>query len=132
MQTKSHGIREAGACCAGLGELLSPELFQALADPSRLAILLELAQRGGAASVSEMGQCCPRDLSVVSRHLSRLRGAGAVVAERRGKEVRYSLAPGLGDQLRAIADALDACCPPQDRCVAATESPKSRSRERRA
>lgn len=97
---------------AALDGLLSPPLFKALGDPNRLALLLRLAAAGGPATVSELGGCCARDLSVVSRHLARLREAGIVVAERRGREVHYRLTSDLAGTLRAIADALDACCPP--------------------
>ena len=34
------------ACCSGLAELLSPQLFKALADPKRLSLLVRVAQRG--------------------------------------------------------------------------------------
>lgn len=105
MQTNSDS-RDA------LDGLLSPPLFKALGDANRLALLLRLAAAGGPATVSELGGCCARDLSVVSRHLARLREAGIVVAERRGREVHYRLTSDLAGTLRAIADALDACCPP--------------------
>ncbi len=97
---------------AALGGLLSPALFKALGDPNRLALLLRLAAAGGPATVSELSGCCERDFSVVSRHLARLREAGIVAAERRGREVHYQLTSDLASILRAIADALDACCPP--------------------
>jgi len=95
-----------------LGGLLSPALFKTLGDPNRLALLLRLAAAGGPATVSALGGCCERDLSVVSRHLARLREAGIVMAQRRGREVHYQLTSDLASTLRAIADALDACCPP--------------------
>ena len=97
---------------AALDGLLSPALFKALGDPNRLALLLRLAAAGEPVTVSALGGCCERDLSVVSRHLARLREAGIVAAERRGREVHYQLTTDLASILRAIADALDACCPP--------------------
>jgi ArsR family transcriptional regulator len=97
---------------AALDGLLSPALFKALGDPNRLALLLRLAAAGGPVTVSALGGCCERDLSVVSRHLARLREAGIVAAERHGREVHYRLTADLASTLRAIADALDACCPP--------------------
>lgn len=99
-------------CCERAEELLDPELFRALCDPTRLFVLMRLAERGDASTVSEVAGCCPVDLSVVSRHLATLRRAGVVTAERRGKEnlytVRYS---ALAATLRRMADAIDACCP---------------------
>ncbi len=51
------------------------------------------------------------DISVVSRHLATLRDAGVLQAERRGKEVFYTLkASSLVSTLRAIADAIETCC----------------------
>ena len=100
-------------CCAGLTQQLQPEFFKALCDPTRLAILAYLATRPGPLRVSEVGQCCPIDLSVVSRHLTILRQAGIVRSEKRGKEVFYQVqfTPFIRT-LRGIADALEACCPP--------------------
>ncbi len=104
-------------CCNSttLDGLLSPALFKALADPSRLALLLRLAALRRPARVGELTGCCARDVSVVSRHLSRLREVGILEAEKRGKEVHYRLTNGLAGTLRAIANALDACCPSESK-----------------
>ncbi len=100
------------ACCSGLGGLLAPKLFKALCDPNRVAILVRLAEACVPRAVSEVAECCTVDLSVVSRHLAQLRDAGILQAERRGKEVLYSVRVGeLVRTLRAIADALERCCP---------------------
>jgi DNA-binding transcriptional ArsR family regulator len=102
------------SCLTDLRCCLSPGLFRALGDPTRLALLLDLAARTGERSVSELGGCCPVDLSVVSRHLRMLREAGVVEARRDGKEVRYRVRyDALVAELRALADALEACCGPQ-------------------
>jgi ArsR family transcriptional regulator, arsenate/arsenite/antimonite-responsive transcriptional repressor len=101
-------------CCAAAGEALEPEFFKALGDPSRLDVLLRLAERGAPATVSEVAGCCPVDLSVVSRHLAVLRRAGIVASRRRGREVHYRLLySGLAATLRRMADAIEACCPPE-------------------
>lgn len=92
--------------------MLSPELFKALCDPNRIAILIRLAECCRPCSVSEIAACCPVNISVVSRHLTTLRDAGILEAEKRGRHVYYSVAtPRLVQSLRAIADALEACCP---------------------
>ncbi len=102
------------ACCAALQRWLSPDLFRALADPSRIALLVELAAVGGERTVSQLHGCCPVDLSVVSRHLRTLREAGIVEASKRGKEVFYRVRfDGLVKRLRELASALEACCVPQ-------------------
>lgn len=99
-------------CCPDLARVLEADFFKALGDPRRLAILLRLLRLGRAANVSEIAACCPTDLSVVSRHLARLRSAGVVTAQKTGKEVYYSVpCDRLADVLRAMADAIRACCP---------------------
>ena len=90
---------------------LRPEVFKALADPNRQAILARLAGGNGEHTVTEVSGCCSVDLSVVSRHLANLRNAGIVRSRKRGKEVFYTLeADSLVSQLRAIADAIERCC----------------------
>jgi DNA-binding transcriptional ArsR family regulator len=91
-----------------LGELLSPDLFKALADPTRLAILGRLAKRGAVCNVSEIAASCTVGLSTVSRHLGVLARAGILACERRGQEVFYRLkARDLASLLRRLAAALD-------------------------
>ena len=90
---------------------LRVDLFKALGDVSRMAILASLAEACGPLRVTEIGTCCPQDLSVVSRHLAVLRDAGVVEAERRGREVYYRIRWGeLAGMLRELADALERCC----------------------
>jgi ArsR family transcriptional regulator len=87
-----------------------PELFKALADPNRLWILRRLCDSPEPLTVSQIGDCCRVDLSVVSRHLTRLKEAGIVSAEKRGKEVYYSvLGESLAETLRGISEAILAC-----------------------
>lgn len=99
--------------CCTLTDFPDAELFRALSDPNRLAILAEIASCcGGSKSVSEVASGLPRDLSVVSRHLSTLRDAGVLRAERRGKKVHYFCCyEELVGALRSLADAIEACCP---------------------
>lgn len=95
----------------GFSELLSPQFFKALCDPTRLSILGDVAQQDEPTTVSHIAACCDIDLSVVSRHLATLRDAGILKAEKRGKEVHYSLrTDDVVGRLRALADALEACC----------------------
>jgi ArsR family transcriptional regulator len=80
-------------------------LFQALADPTRLAIIRELA---GAPEVCacDFSSCCDVRQPTVSHHLKVLREAGMVEAERRGTWIYYRLAPTVADRLRALASDL--------------------------
>ena len=90
---------------------MPPDFFKALCEPNRLRILAELAQRCRPCTVSEVSRWCPVDISVVSRHHGVLRRAGVVEAQRRGKEVLYSVcAESVVGTLRRLADAIEACC----------------------
>jgi ArsR family transcriptional regulator len=99
-------------CCTSLSEWLSPRLFKALADPNRVAMLVHIAENRGEQTVSEVARGFSIDISVVSRHLSILRDAGILQAEKRGREIFYSVRiAALVDTLRQLADALESCCP---------------------
>jgi len=99
-------------CCPGLKDLLIPGMFKALGDPNRIAILVRLAEGCAPSTVSQIAECCPVNLSVVSRHLATLKEEGILRAEKRGKEVHYSVCTSkLVETLRGIADAIEACCP---------------------
>jgi len=86
-------------------------LFRALGDPNRVALLVRLAEIGRPCTVSEAAGCCPTDISVVSRHLAMLRDAGILKAEKRGREVYYSVRYAeLVSTLRQMAEAIEGCC----------------------
>jgi DNA-binding transcriptional ArsR family regulator len=57
--------------------------FQALADPTRRAIVVRLSQ--GPASVSELAQPLTMSLPAVMQHLAVLEGAGLVRSEKVGR-----------------------------------------------
>jgi len=73
--------------------IVDPELarFIAVADPSRWAMVRLLAARPR--SVQEVAREVGLSLPVTSRHLQRLRAAGIVTAERRGKTLLCTLSP---------------------------------------
>jgi DNA-binding transcriptional ArsR family regulator len=77
-------------------------LLAALADPTRLAIVRELA---GSSEVCacDFGSCCDVRQPTVSHHLKVLREAGIVVGERRGTSIWYRLAPDVSNRLAGIA-----------------------------
>jgi ArsR family transcriptional regulator len=81
------------------------QLLAALADPTRMEILRELA---GAPEVCacDFTSCCDVSQPTVSHHLKRLRDVGAVISERRGNWVFYRIAPNLGERLAAITAGL--------------------------
>ena len=79
---------------------------------------------GPAAAKSD---CCPVDLSVVSRHLAGLREAGVLRAVKQGRDSRYTVSPDLAASLRSLADALDARCPPDAAATPSPDAPKGTS-----
>ena len=80
-------------------------LLAALADPTRLEILRQLA---GSAEVCacDFTECCGVSQPTISHHLKVLRDAGAVTSERRGSWVFYRIAPNLIERLGGIARTL--------------------------
>lgn len=116
MQTSKIKQSCAPTCCADLQRLLSPQLFKALGDPRRVELFASLAQTRGWCSVSELAQCCPIDLSVVSRHLRVLREAGLIEAFKAQRQVFHRVRHDeLVRLLRGLADAIEACCPAEAR-----------------
>ncbi len=107
---------------APIDDRLDPDLFRALADPTRLRLLACLAKCARPCSVTEVAQCCDVDFSVVARHLATLARAGVLGSTKRGRTVWYEVrTPELVDRFRGLADALDSCaaaacgtdcCPP--------------------
>jgi len=79
--------------------LFHAEICQALADPTRIAILYELAD--GPKHVSQIVDALGQPQPTVSRHLKTLRERGMLRAAREGGHVYYSLT----DQ--RIVEALD-------------------------
>jgi DNA-binding transcriptional ArsR family regulator len=115
-QMRKHQSQAEENPCEQIEELFPPGFFKALADPNRIALLGRLATCCGSRTVSEVADCCPTDLSVVSRHLATLKQAGIVEAEKRGREVHYRVRYGeIARALRAMADAIDRCCPAPER-----------------
>jgi len=92
--------------------LLSPRFFKAFCDPNRAAIFTYLTGCCKPATVSEVAEKFPVDISVVSRHLAILRDAGILNSQKKGKSVFYFVSySALVGFLRSIADAIEACCP---------------------
>ena len=99
-------------CCAKVDDLLSPRFFKALCDPNRIAMLAHLSGYCEPLTVSEVAKHFTVDMSVVSRHLSVLREAGILEAQKKGKKVYYIVNySALVSVLRNMADAIEACCP---------------------
>ena len=104
--------RQAAAVRGPIDTALDAELFKALADPTRLKLLACLAKCGRPCTVGEVAECCSVDLSVVSRHLTALERAGILSGSKQGRNVSYQVTyTRLVAFFRAVADALEQCCP---------------------
>jgi len=86
---------------------LDPEirLLSALADPTRLAIVRQLAADVETCAC-DFTSCCDVGQPTVSHHLRVLREAGIVTSERRGQWIFYRLSPNTGERLAAIARSM--------------------------
>ncbi|MDO5454466.1 MAG: metalloregulator ArsR/SmtB family transcription factor [Corynebacterium sp.] len=74
-----------------LAEEWSP-LFKLLGDPTRLRLLLAMHYVGpGKASVGELAELTDIRVPTASAALTHMATVGVLVAERQGREVRYSL-----------------------------------------
>ena len=80
-----------------------PEVFRAIADPTRRAILDRL--RSGPIPVNGLAGAFDQSRPAISKHLKVLRQAALVSEERRGRERLYRLRP---ESLREVADWLEA------------------------
>ena len=67
-------------------------VFSAVADPTRRAIVADLARHGGR-TTGELAQPHAMSLPAVSKHLSVLERAGLVTRTRQGRHQVYALRP---------------------------------------
>ncbi|MBN9452599.1 MAG: winged helix-turn-helix transcriptional regulator [Bosea sp.] len=71
--------------------MIENEIFKALADPTRRAILDKLA--AGSTNATALREGIAISQPAMSQHLSVLRGAGLVREERQGRFVNYRVDP---------------------------------------
>ncbi|SDH47412.1 ArsR/SmtB family transcription factor [Alteribacillus bidgolensis] len=74
-----------------MGAQEKPDIFQAIADPSRRKMLTLLAERE--MPVTKLSQHFPMSRTAVSKHLRILSDAKLVSIEKSGREKRYKLQP---------------------------------------
>lgn len=67
-------------------------VFDALADPTRRAVLRAVAE-GGSPTATELAGDLPVSRQAIAKHLAVLREAGLVDADRQGRETRWSVTP---------------------------------------
>jgi ArsR family transcriptional regulator len=85
-----------------VGDVDDVKLFQALAEPTRLAIVKQLASDGEVCAC-DFTSCCDVSQPTVSHHLRVLREAGVIVSERRGTWIYYWLEPKAARRIGALA-----------------------------
>ena len=81
------------------------QLLQGAADPTRLAILRQLAG-GDPVCACDFTACCEVAQPTVSHHLKVLRESGWVSSERVASNVYYRLRPEAVERFRVIAGEL--------------------------
>jgi DNA-binding transcriptional ArsR family regulator len=102
-----------------LREILNGNLFGALCEPVRIA-LIEFLTIHGRSDIATIATAFPQDRSVISRHLASLYAAGVVRREKVGRQVFFEVD---GTAVVARLDAILArfrrivplCCPPDRR-----------------
>ena len=92
--------------------LIDPDalLLQGAADPTRLAILRQLAGGQEVCACDFVG-CCDVAQPTISHHLKVLREAGWVTSQRRGSWVWYRLRPEAIARFRGLAGELAPALP---------------------
>ena len=68
-------------------------VFEALADPTRRAVLRGIAEHGPL-TTTELAATLPVTRQAVAKHLSVLQGAGLVAPTRHGRETHFTATPG--------------------------------------
>jgi ArsR family transcriptional regulator len=77
-------------------------LLQAVADPTRLAIIRQLSA-DGAVCACDLTDCCGVSQPTVSHHLKVLREAGWIKGERRGTWIWYAIQPDAAARFSELA-----------------------------
>jgi ArsR family transcriptional regulator len=111
---KNLKVIQAESCCAPVARTtLNSEqaktiadVFAALSDPNRLAIINLLAESAGEVCVCDITSSFKLGQPTISHHLRILKEAGLVSADKRGKWVYYSLVKGRAEDLKAMVDQL--------------------------
>ena len=78
-------------------------VFEALSDPMRRRLLLQIADHP--ATATELASGLPISRQAVAKHLSSLSAAGLLERERSGRDVRYRVTPApLSDAVSWMAE----------------------------
>jgi DNA-binding transcriptional ArsR family regulator len=80
------------------------EVFAALSDPTRRAVIRSLSQ-DGPSTLTELAGRLPVTRQAVTKHLEALEQAGLIASDARGRGARYRLTPRpMTDAMRWMAD----------------------------
>lgn len=86
------------------GEGRVDDVFAALSDPTRRAVIRSLSE-DGPSTVTELAGRLPVSRQAVSKHLDALEEAGLVASDVRGRGARFHLTPRpMTDAMRWMAD----------------------------
>ena len=83
---------EAGAVTGAEAEAVAGQVFVALADPSRRAILAELAS-AGPATATDLAARLPITRQAITKHLYTMADAGLLRSRREGRESLWEVRP---------------------------------------
>ena len=83
------------------------KILQAIAEPTRLAIVRQLAADGEVCAC-DFTACCGVSQPTVSHHLKVLREAGVISGDRRGTWIYYRLEPKAASRIAALGHLLSA------------------------
>lgn len=82
----------------------SPDVFDALGDPTRRRIL-GLLSHGGPSTATRLADELSLTRQAVAKHLDQLRAAGITSVHKVGREVQHQVVPARLDQAAAWLDA---------------------------
>ena len=86
------------------GDRRVDEVFAALSDPTRRAVIRSLSE-DGPSTVTELAGRLPVTRQAVSKHLEALEEAGLVASDAQGRGARFRLTPRpMTDAMRWMAD----------------------------
>jgi ArsR family transcriptional regulator len=94
------------------------QILQAIAEPTRLAIVRQLAADGEVCACN-FTDCCGVSQPTVSHHLKVLREAGVISGERRGTWIYYRLEPKAAARIASLGHLLAAGAQRQPKRVSA-------------
>src|SRR5258708_28566501 len=114
LKMASREVGRVKGCCAPVAAPLEEpranglsDLFKACADPARVQMLHMLKHATAPVCVCDFTAVLDLEQPTVSHHLSRLRAAGLVRAERQGIWSFYQLDPQMSVAARSAIDLVD-------------------------